>query len=245
MGIEAAIIGSAVLGAGTSLIASGKQVKASKRAAETTKQAADASIAEQRRQFDIAQGFQEPRREAEGQALNQLLNVLGLGDQPFDPSTINIPGQQFAIDEASQAIERSAAARSGAVGGDTLAALADRSQGIANQNFLTNFLNPLQNLALGGAGAQAGQQAINLGSNIGNVLTGSGAQRANLIGQSGAASAAGVRGVGGAAQSGLSNFLLNNLLNKPPVNLGSSPAFVSSAPAFTQPSFTPTTAFGF
>jgi len=201
IGTTAAIIGSAVIGAGASLLAGGAQAGALR---ESTEQ----SIAEQRRQFDIGQQLTAPQREAEDAARQQLLNVLGLGDQPFDPSTINIPGQQFAIDEASQAVERSAAARGGLASGGTLAALQERALGITNQNFLTNFLNPLQNLAGGGAGQIAGQQAINLGVNVGSQLSNLGTNRANIIGQQ-------FQGVTGALQGGLSNFLLQSQLNQP------------------------------
>lgn len=200
--VAAAIIGSAVVGAGAALISGGQQAGA-------IEQGAEQSIAEQRRQFDIAQELTAPQREAEDAARQQLLNVLGLGDQPFDPSTINIPGQEFAIGEASRAIERSAAARGGLVSGGTLAALQERAIGITNQNFLTNFLNPLQNLATGNAGQLAGQQAINLGVNVGNQLSGLGTNRANIIGNQ-------IAGVSGALQGGLSNFLLQSQLNRGP-----------------------------
>lgn len=199
--VAAAIIGSAALGAGASLIAGGKQAGAIEAGAES-------SISEQRRQFDIAQQLSAPQREAEDTARQQLLNVLGLGDQPFDPSTINIPGQQFAIDESQRAVERSAAARGGLVSGNTLAELQSRALGITNQNFLSNFLNTLQNLALGSAGQFAGQQALQLGVNVGNTQQSLGTNRANIIGST-------VSGVSGALQGGLSNFLLQSQLNQP------------------------------
>jgi len=198
--VAAAIIGSAIVGGGAALIAGGQQAGA-------IEQGAEQSIAEQRRQFDIAQQLTAPQREAEDAARQQLLNVLGLGDQPFDPSTINIPGQDFAISESQRAVERSAAARGGLVSGNTLAELQSRALGITNQNFLSNFLNPLQNLATGNAGQLAGQQAINLGVNVGNQLSGLGTNRANIIGST-------VSGVSGAIQGGLSNFLLQSQLNQ-------------------------------
>jgi len=203
--IIGATLGSAVIGAGASLLGGGAQAGA-------IQQGTEQSITEQRRQFDIAQQFTAPQREAEDAARQQLLNVLGLGDQAFDPSSINIPGQDFQLAESARGIERSAAARGGLVSGGTLAELQSRGLGITNQNFLTNFLNPLAGLAGGGAGQAAGQQAINLGVNVGNAQQGLGVNRANIIGQT-------VGGVAGAAQGGLSNFLLQNQLNQSSANV--------------------------
>ena len=170
-----AAIASAVISVGSSFLGGQAQKKA-------IQESSEAAIAEQRRQFDIAQGFTEPRREAETAALTQLQNILGIGTEQVDLSGLQIPGQQFQIDEASRAIERSAAARGGLVSGGTLAELQSRALGITQQNFLSNFLNPLQNLALGSANQQAGQQAIGLGVNVGNILGGAGINRANILG---------------------------------------------------------------
>lgn len=205
--VAAATIGSAVLGAGASIIGGAQQAGAIREGAEL-------SIEEQRRQFDIAQQLSGPQREAEDAARQQLLNVLGIGDQDFDPSGIVIPGQQFAIDESQRAVERSAAARGGLVSGGTLAELQNRALGITNQNFLSNFLNPLQRLAGGTAGQVAGQQALNLGVNIGNTQQNLATNRANIIGQQ-------FGGVNQAVQGGLSNFLLNQQLNQQPSGLTS------------------------
>lgn len=201
--VAAAIIGGAVVGAGASALSASSQSGA-------IRDTSAASIAEQRRQFDIAQELTQPRREAENAALQQLQNILGIGTEQVDLSGLQIPGQQFAIDEASQAIERSAAARGGLVGGGTLAELQSRALGITNQNFLSNFLNPLQNLALGGQGQQSAQGALNLGVNVGNTLSQAGVNRANILGQ-------GIQGVGNALQGGISNFLLQQQLSNPAI----------------------------
>lgn len=199
MVIAAAITGGAALAGAGIAAKSGRQQRTA--IAISEKQA----IEEQRRQFDVSQQLTEPRREAENAALAQLSNILGIGGGQADLSGLQIPGQQFAIDEASRAIERSASARGGLVSGNTLAELQERALGITNQNFLSNFLNPLQNLALGGAGAQAGQQAVNLGFNVGNIQQQGGANRANIIGQTSG-------GINAAVQGGLANFLLLNEL---------------------------------
>jgi hypothetical protein len=198
--VAAAIIGSAVVGGTVALVSGSKQAGAIEKGAES-------SIAEQRRQFDIAQGINAPRIAAEDAARQELMNVLGLGSQPFDFSSVNIPGQQFAIDESQRAVERSAAARGGLVSGGTLAELQNRALGITNQNFASNFLNPLLGLATGNAGQTASQQALQFGVNVGNTQQNLGTNRANIIGQQ-------FGGVNQAVQGGLSNYLLNQQLNK-------------------------------
>ena len=199
MAFAAAIVaGGAIAGGVISAKTGSKQIKAQQSAERR-------AIEEQRRQFDIAQELTAPRREAETAALGQLQNILGIGEQPFDPSGIQIPGQQFAIDEASQAILRQSSALGGIQSGNTLAALQQRALGITNQNFLSNFLQPLTQLATGQAGQQAGQQALQLGVNVGNLQPQGGINRAKVIGQTGGA-------INTAVQGGLSNFLLLNAL---------------------------------
>lgn len=214
--IAAAIIGSTVIGAGASLLGGSQQASA-------VEQGTQQSIDEQRRQFDVSQQLTAPLREAEqarltdeATARNQLLNILGIGDEQVDLTGIQIPGQEFQLSEAQRAIERSAAARGGLVSGGTLDELQTRALGITQQNFLSNFLNPLQNLARPNSAPgiqQSGQSALNLGVNVGNQLSNLGANRANIAGQT-------VAGVAGAAQGGLSNFLLQNQLNIPPTTGG-------------------------
>lgn len=197
--VAVAAIGSAVVSGGLGFIAAKKQGKA-------LKKSTDAAIEEQRRQFDIAQELTAPRREAEDAALNELRNLLGIGTgEPDFTAFEESPGFQFTRDEALQAVERSAAARGGLASGNTFAALEDRAAGLASQNFLTNFLNPLQNLALGGSGEDAARRATSLGVNVGNLDVRAGENRASSIGaQFGA--------INTAVQGGLSNFLLQQQL---------------------------------
>ena len=202
------ILGSAVIGGVVASESADAQRDAQRAAQQAQQQGADEAIAEQRRQFDIAQELTAPRREAEDAALAQLSSILGIGGQAPDFSGIDIPGQQFAIDEASQAITRQQSALGGLQSGNTLAALQERALGITNQNFLSNFLQPLTTLATGQAGQQAGQQALNLGFNVGGIQQQAGANRANIVGQPVDSAA----GIGAAVQGGLSNLLLLNAL---------------------------------
>lgn len=78
----AAIIGSAALGAGGSILSSNAQKKAASQAANASQRATDASIAEQRRQFDIAQQQMQPWLTTGNSALNQLAGIYGLNTTP-------------------------------------------------------------------------------------------------------------------------------------------------------------------
>lgn len=81
IGTTAAILGSAAIGAGSSIIGNKSQSNAAKNAANASQQATDATIAEQRRQFDIAQRNQQPWLTTGTSALNQLASLYGLQSQ--------------------------------------------------------------------------------------------------------------------------------------------------------------------
>lgn len=78
IGTTAAILGSAALGAAGSIAGSKAQSNAAKSAANASQNATDATIAEQRRQFDIANQNQQPWLNAGNSALNQLAGLYGL-----------------------------------------------------------------------------------------------------------------------------------------------------------------------
>jgi hypothetical protein len=78
IGTTAAILGSAAIGAGASALSSRNASKATQQAAQVQQQGADASIAEQRRQFDIAQANTEPYRQTGTAALSRLSGLYGL-----------------------------------------------------------------------------------------------------------------------------------------------------------------------
>jgi hypothetical protein len=210
------VIGGAIAGVGaiaSAVIGS----KGAKKAAKIQAGGAEASIAEQRRQFDISLELGAPRREAENEALNALRGLLGLGGEAPDVSAFaETPGFQFTRDEALQAVERQAAARGGVVSGNTLAALQNRAAGLAGQNFLSSFLDPITQLATGGAGGQAGREAQQFGFNIGQTIqTGAAARASGILGSTGAITG-GLSNLNQAIQGTISNVLLQKLLNPAP-----------------------------
>jgi hypothetical protein len=100
----------------------------------------------------------------------------------------NTPDYQFALDQGLKATERSASARGGLRSGNTLAALTKYGQGLATQNF-GNYISRLQSLAGLGSSASnnAGQNAMNLGINVGNTIqSGAGARASGIVGSANA-----------------------------------------------------------
>jgi hypothetical protein len=217
MGIETAIIGSAILGAASSRSAAKTQVGAADRAAEL-----------QRTQFEQTREDQAPYREAGYNALANLQRTagnvpgafkFGAGDYQADP------GYAFRLSEGQKALDRQAAARGGLISGGALRAAQRYGQEMGSQEFgnaynraLTGYNtgvaseNQLYNrqAALAGIGQTAtnlvGQAGQNYANSAGNLMTGAGA-----------ASAAGQVGMSNAFTGGLGTYLNynqgNNLLN--------------------------------
>lgn len=90
IGTTAAIIGSSVLGAAGAAASANSQKKAAQSAANASQQASDASIAEQRRQYDLSRQDQMPWLTTGTSALNTLAGLYNLNThQPVQnqPST--------------------------------------------------------------------------------------------------------------------------------------------------------------
>jgi hypothetical protein len=147
---------------------------------------------------------------AGGDALTTLRGLMGAGgdlNKTFTAEDMRAydPGYQFRLDQANKAIQASAAARGGSLGGAALRSLANTSQNLASSEYGNaeqrfraqqtdrfNRLNTLVNL-----GASTANQAGNYGM--------TGADLASRLGLTGAQSAAdlGLRGYTSAADLGL------------------------------------------
>jgi hypothetical protein len=205
MGIETAILGSAVLGAVSSN-------RAAKTAASATTQAADTSAAAQREMFERQVELQEPWRQAGISALNKLAPLAEqytpFGTQQFQAD----PGYAFRLSEGMKALDRSAAARGNLLSGATLRGAQRFGQDLASQEYMNAFnryqaeraarLGPLQSLAgVGQTSAQAlSAQAGMLGANLGQNYLTSGMQ-------AGQARASGYLGQANALSGGLGSYL--------------------------------------
>ena len=147
--LPAAIIGSALLGS-----------RSSSQAANVQAQAADRAADVQREIFERQVELGRPYREAGEAALNKLIPLATeytpFGMQQFQQD----PGYAFRLSEGQKALERSAAARGGLLGGATGKALTRYGQEMGSQEYQNAFnryqaerqarLNPLQSLAGGG-----------------------------------------------------------------------------------------------
>jgi len=220
MGIEAAILGSAVLGAASSRSAAKTQANAAGQAADL-----------QREQFDRQMELQAPFREVGLRALNKLEGASEYTPFGMDQFQAD-PGYGFRFAQGQKALERSAAARGGLISGNTGGALQQFGQGLASQEYQNAFnryqaerqarLGPLQSLAgVGQTSINAlGQAGQNYASGMGEAL-GAGAQ-ARASGYMGTANAIG-GGIGqymGYQQNQATNSLLQRALGQRPASSG-------------------------
>jgi hypothetical protein len=214
MGIEAAILGSAVLGAASSRSAAKTQANAAGQAADL-----------QREQFDRQMELQAPFREVGLRALGKLEGAseytpFGMGQFQADP------GYAFRLAEGQKALNASAAARGGLISGNALSAASRYGQEMGSQEYQNAFnryqtersarLNPLQSLAGVGQTSvnQLGAAGQNYAMGMGEAL-GAGAQ-ARASGYMGAANAIG-GGIGqymGYQQNQATNSLLQQALSR-------------------------------
>jgi hypothetical protein len=192
--------GTALLGG---YLASEGSSDAAETAARASGQASDASIAEQRRQYDLSRADQAPYLAAGTGAVNQLAADLRPGGRfasatPFnfqyDPNTD--PGTAFRFKEGMEALDRSAASK-GRLMGDPKRSirfgqdLASQEYNNAFNRYVTGFnaqtgeRNQLYNRYAGVAGTgqqatnQIGAQGANMASNVGNAYMTSAANTGN------------------------------------------------------------------
>lgn len=143
--MAAAMVGSSLIGASSANRAAKAQAGAADRAAEL-----------QREQFERQVELQAPFREAGVRALGKLEKAAEY--TPFSMNAFQAdPGYAFRLSEGQKALERSAAARGGLMGGATGKALARFGQEMGSQEYQNAFnryqaersarLNPLQSLA--------------------------------------------------------------------------------------------------
>ena len=183
-----AIVGSALIGSSAAKSAASQQAGAARDAA-----------ALQNEQYQQTRADQAPYMQAGYAALNQLApmaaNYQAFGMDQYQQD----PGYQFRLSEGQRALGRQAAARGGAVSGQSLKAMQDYAQNSASNEYNNAFnryqiertarLAPLQSLAGVGqtTGMQLGQTGAANAANVGNLMTGGAA--ASAAGQVGAANA--------------------------------------------------------
>lgn len=138
-------------------------------AAKAQTNAANNALALQKEQFDKQLELQAPFREAGLKGQNRLMELLGLAGDPnaqgygsamrdFGMQDFQTdPGYQFRQQQGQQALERSASARGGLLGGAAMKDAMRFNQGLASDEYTNAFnrfqtnrsnkLNPLQSLS--------------------------------------------------------------------------------------------------
>lgn len=187
--VATAIIGGAVIG-GVSAN------RAADTAADATQAGVDASVGEQRRQFDLTREDLRPTREAGNRAIGRLDRLQSGDFSDFFTS----PGFEFVRDEGLRGIENRFSASGGSLSGNALRRLTEFNSGLASREFGNFFERDSRIAGLGGAATNAGVAAgQNSANNISNAFLQGGAITGN-------ARASGVQGVNDAIQGGISNF---------------------------------------
>ena len=158
---------SSVVGLGASFLASRGQKRAAGNIGRMYEEYEKKSIQDYRDLYKQADELTDPYRKVGSSALDIISKAMLEGDySAFETS----PGYQFRQQEAQKALERSAAARGGLLGGNVLKGIVNYSQNIASDEF-GNWYNRLFNLSEVGR-QTAENQAIrrtNLASALDNV----------------------------------------------------------------------------
>ena len=214
---------------GSSLINSMGASDAASTAAEASGRASDASVGEQRRQYDLNRTDQAPFLTAGTGAVNRLAAGMAPGGEfsrsfsSEDFLANQDPGYGFRMSEGMKALDRSAASRGGLLSGATLRGAQQYGQGLASQEYQNAFnryqtnranqLNPLQSLAGQGqtTATALGAAGSNMAGNIGNAYMTSAANTGNA-----AMSAAGIRN---SAYGGAAN-VLGRMYGRNPYGVG-------------------------
>lgn len=202
----------ALISAGGAIVSGYMGSRAAGNAADAQLEAAREQAAAQERMFAKQTKLQEPFRQAGITSQNELMRLLGLGAgagtpgygsmaQPFTGQDLyKDPGYAFRVSEGIKALDRSAAARGGLLGGNQMRGVTELGQNLASQEYQNAFnryqveraarLNPLQSLmgagqtsanALTGAAGQYGQNLANIAGNVGNIRASGYVGQANAL----------------------------------------------------------------
>lgn len=189
--------------------ASAAQQESAQLGIEAQTAASQATIEEQRRQFDAVQELLNPFVQGGTDAFAQQLSLVGSNGAGAQRQAISAieqgPEFQALMQQGENAILQNASATGGLRGGNTQAALAQyRPQvlsGLINQQYeRLGGLSAIGQNSAAGVGA-AGQ---NMASNIGATNTATAGAVSNLFGQQGSAAAGSALAQGAAFNQGLS-----------------------------------------
>ena len=223
--ITAALLGAGIAaGVGTSIAASKSQSGAANNAANLQASEAQQSLDFQKQQYATQQQQEAPYIQAGTQALGELNGgQLPAFQAPTGATEQNDPGYQFRLQQGKAALDNSAAAKGGVLGGNEATALEQYGQNYASNeysnvynramnNYNTNVLGPYNRLsALAGIGQQAvttsGAQGQAAANTIAGINSTAGQQIGQNINNAGAATASGYVGAGNALSQSLAQTI--------------------------------------
>lgn len=210
-------VGGSVVGAVGASKAAGAQADAAKSAAQLQHEDQQASLAEQKRQFDLQQSNMAPWLKAGTQGINTLSGLLSKPGEglltpwtdTFQAPTVDqarqTPGYQFALQQGQNTIQNSAAAQGGLLSTGTMKTLDQFSQGLADTTYSDTY-----NRALGEY-----QQRYNIfqGNQTNEFnrlasISGAGQQAATTLGQFGQQAAQNVTNINATAGAQQGNSLM-------------------------------------
>lgn len=172
-GIATAVVAGSVI---TGVMTSNAQSHAASAAAGTQTASSEASIAEQRRQFDAVQKLLSPYVTAGKSAIGGQQGLLGLAGPAAQNQAIagieSSPQFQSMMQQGENAILQNASATGGLRGGNVQATLAQFRPQLLSQLIESQFskLGTISGLGQASAAGQAAA-AQQTGANIGNALT--------------------------------------------------------------------------
>lgn len=212
----AALLGSSLLGAGASIWGSNKAANAQKEAANQAAAAQREAMAYQKENYERSRGDLSPFIQTGQGANNLLASFYGLnGAAPLNDNVLqsfyNSPDFKFALKGGSEALDNSAAAKGGVLGGNQIRAQTEYGQGLATQN-LQGYFARLAGLS--GQGIQAGGVLGQIGSGAGAQVGASANNVGNSLMAAGTAEASGILGTVKGLNSGLNSLSLFNQLSK-------------------------------
>ena len=200
-----AIVGGSVIGG---VMSSNAASDAADTAASAQTAASQASIAEQRRQFDALQKLFEPYVNMGNKALASQGNLMGLNGNALQQQAINAlqasPQYTSQLHAGENAILQNASATGGLRGGNLENALANFRPQLLAQLINSQFTNLGGLTSIGqNSAAGTGNAGMQSATNIGNLLTQAGSAQANAALASGQANVSAINGISSSIPSAL------------------------------------------
>lgn len=225
IGTGLAILGAGILGAGASMYGANKAADVQKDAANQAAAVQQQAMDYQKANYEKASGNLSPFIQSGQGANNLLAEAYGLsGKTALGQSSLeafrNSPDYQWALKGGSEALDNSAAAKGGALGGNQIRAQTEYGQGLATQN-LQGYFARLSGMS--GQGIQAGGLLGQIGTGVGAQVGASANNIGNSTMAAGTAEASGILGTVKGFQSGLNSLSLYNQMSRSSYGGGSGP----------------------